>query len=57
MEWLAQQTDTGLVPADQFPRGALVLGLSGTERTRLRWGTALWAVGIFAAGWWLGRIR
>lgn len=49
------ELDTGLVPAECLPRGALVLGLSGTDRTELKWSLALWGAGLFVLGVVIGR--
>jgi hypothetical protein len=48
-----------LPPAQSVPRGAVVLSLSGTERTELTTGAILWASLLvssgFALGVWFGR--
>jgi hypothetical protein len=48
-----------LPPASTLPRGAVVLSLSGTERTELTTGAILWATVLvssgFALGVWFGR--
>lgn len=47
--------DRALQPAAHYPRGATVLSLSGTDRSELRWGVALLALGVFGAGYLVGR--
>jgi hypothetical protein len=48
-----------LPQADTLPPGALVLSLSGTERTDIKWGFWLWSgsvlVGGVVLGYWMAK--
>lgn len=45
--------------ADSLPPNAVVLSLSGTQRTALTWGFVGWSATLFfggiALGWWMAR--